>query len=103
MATSRTGTAKWKRVAALALKLALEAGLTRCPECRTHLDWERSRQPNSPEVDHIIPHSRGGLDVIENVRVICRHCNQSLGGKLGRARRIKVDVRAAELDTAGIF
>jgi 5-methylcytosine-specific restriction endonuclease McrA len=86
MATSRTGTAQWKRVVAQARAAAIEQGLTRCPLCRIGLDWEYSGRPNSPEVDHIIPHSRGGQDHIDSVRIICRHCNQSLGGQLNRRK-----------------
>lgn len=88
MVTSRTGTAKWKRVVAFVKAEAQEQGLTHCPRCHTWLDWERSRQPNSPEVDHIIPHHQGGQDSVQNARVICRHCNQSLGGKQGRAKQV---------------
>lgn len=82
MATSRTGTAAWKRVRSQALKQAQHNGQTHCTECSTWLDWAYSKRPNSPEVDHIIPHSQGGKDALENTRIICRHCNQSLGGKL---------------------
>ncbi|WP_425471531.1 HNH endonuclease [Sinomonas susongensis] len=87
MATSRTGTAQWKRVRDQALAEAKDAGLTRCPLCGNGLDWTRSLQPNSPEVDHIVPHALGGQDVIENCRVICRLDNQRLGAIAGRSRR----------------
>jgi hypothetical protein len=36
-------------------------------------------------VDHIIPASQGGKDHLDNVRVICRFDNQSLGGKQNQA------------------
>jgi len=32
-------------------------------------------------VDHILPRSRGGEDVPENVVMACKHCNSSKGGK----------------------
>lgn len=35
----------------------------------------------SPEVDHIVPLSRGGTDDYDNLRVICRECNQAAGNK----------------------
>lgn len=79
MATSRTGTAKWKRVRAAALDAALEAGMTDCPSCGIPLDWTRSRRPNSPEADHKVPYAKGGRDEVSNVRVICRRCNQQRG------------------------
>lgn len=72
MATSRTGTGRWQRVRAKALATAWDEGKTTCPECRKPMDYSRSLMPNSAEVDHIIPHSQGGQDVIENCRVICR-------------------------------
>lgn len=64
----------------------MERGLTRCPRCRTGLDWEYSGRPNSAEVDHIIPHAQGGTDTIENARILCRRCNQQLGGQMNRRR-----------------
>ena len=102
MATSRTGTAKWVRVRDEARKIAFDQGLARCPEpgCRVWLDWEYSRRPNSAEVDHIVPHSQGGTDTIENARVICRRCNQSLGGKQNRKPS---PVQTVELDASPIW
>lgn len=82
MGTSRTGTARWKALRVKALRGAQEQGLTQCPLCRTDLDYMRGRLPNSAEVDHILPHSLGGTDTIDNVRVICRRCNQSRGNKM---------------------
>lgn len=104
MATSRTGTGKWKRVAAQRRYLAQREGITHCPECNTHLDWTRSRTPTSPEVDHIIPHSVGGQDTIDNTRIICRRCNQSLGAKhyINEKRR-EVDAQNAAIQTSTLI
>lgn len=88
MATSRTGTAKWKRVVQ-AVRYR-DRHLVNCPVCGVWLDWERSRRPNSPEVDHILPHSRGGTDTVGNARIICRRCNQRLGAKTGKHEPPKV-------------
>jgi 5-methylcytosine-specific restriction endonuclease McrA len=104
MASSRTGTATWLRVAKQAKAQALERGLLRCPikGCGVAMDWEYPGRPNSAEVDHIIPHSQGGKDVIENTRVKCRHCNQSLGGRLNRWRPRPI-VQTVELQTSDIW
>lgn len=59
-----------------------------CPICGTPIDWTSAGRPNSPEVDHIIPHAKGGTDTPGNLRVICRTCNRTRGGAQGnRARR----------------
>ena len=79
MATSRTGTATWKRVRAQALARAKRNGQTRCPHCNTELDYKQGLKPNSAEPDHITPYSMGGRDHIDNLVVICRRCNQSKG------------------------
>lgn len=102
MAAHRTGTAKWMRVRDQARAQALDAGLTRCPLCRIGLDWEYPGRPNSAEVDHVIPHSQGGRDAIENTRIICRLCNQKLGGALNR-RRPRPVVQTVELDASPIW
>lgn len=88
MATSRTGTTRWLRLAAQAKHRAQADGLTHCPLCGTLLNYRIGRTPASAEVDHIIPHSRGGTDTPDNVRIICRRCNQSRGNGLRpRTRR----------------
>ena len=77
MATSRTGTGKWKRVRKQAINNAIANEQFNCLECGTHMDYDHSLQPNSAEVDHIVPYALGGKDTIENTRVICRYCNQT--------------------------
>ncbi|WP_074026129.1 HNH endonuclease [Actinomyces ihuae] len=93
MVTSRTGTSKWKRVAAQAKRQAQAAGITHCPRCHAVLDYAHGRTPVSAEADHIVPHALGGKDTIENVQVLCRRCNQSKGAgrvaKSSRARRVR--------------
>lgn len=84
---SRTSTWTWKQIRTAAITQATAQGITNCPLCRTWLDYEHQGLPNSPEVDHIIPHAQGGLDDINNTRVICRTCNRRLGGKHGNAKQ----------------
>ena len=79
IATSRTGTATWKRIRAQALKQAIDNNITHCASCGVGLDYEYTRRPNSAEVDHVIPYSKGGTDTLGNTTVICRWCNQRKG------------------------
>lgn len=81
MATSRTGTAQWKRVVAFVRRQARQDGLECCPSCARHLEWDRPGLPGSVEVDHIVPHSRGGEDTVANARILCRTCNRSRGNR----------------------
>lgn len=88
MVTSRTGTSRYKAWRVAVLQAGLNAGTTRCPctgcpacktRCRVWLDYTQGKRPNSAEPDHITPWSKGGDDIVENGRVICRRCNQSRG------------------------
>jgi 5-methylcytosine-specific restriction protein A len=81
MGTSRTGTSRWKHLRAQALREAQAQGITHCPECTTPLNYTEGRQPNSAEPDHIIPHANGGQDTLDNIRILCRRCNQSRGNR----------------------
>lgn len=86
MATSRTGTTRWKHLATAAKRKAQTAGQTHCPICHRELNYRQGRTPTSAEADHITPHSRGGTDTADNIRIICRQCNQSRGNGLRRPR-----------------
>ncbi|VXB23426.1 HNH endonuclease signature motif containing protein [Citricoccus sp. K5] len=103
MATSRTGTGTWKKVRAERLKLDYEAGVTHCPICGCWLDWENSRRPNSPEPDHIVPHSMGGQDTVDNTRTICRFDNQSRGDGTRKPKRTRPVIKTVTLDAAGAW
>lgn len=87
MATSRTGTARWKAIVRQVKREAQAAGITRCPRCRTSLNYTTPHLPNSVEVDHITPHAAGGRDSKDNARVLCRTCNRQLGAYLSHAKR----------------
>lgn len=74
MSSSRTGTTAWLTIRKQALRVL---PLT-CAACGSQLDRKAPRHtPTSAELDHIVPHSRGGQDVIENVQWLCFPCNRS--------------------------
>ena len=66
-----------------------------CVEC-----MKEGRYTKATDVDHIVPHSKGGQDTLENTRICCRRCNQSLGGKQNRK---PVPVQAIDLDVSPIW
>lgn len=46
----------------------LQAGLNRCVKCwESLLKWD---------IDHIIPKSLGGLDILDNIQIMCVSCNR---------------------------
>ena len=95
MATSRTGTSAWKRTVRIVRHR--DRHLTNCPMCNVTRNWGQGLQPNSAEVDHVIPHSLGGTDSPENAQILCRRCNQSMGAKRGVKRPLK-SVKAEDID-----
>jgi hypothetical protein len=50
--------------------------------CKTPKKLRGTKEPNAPEVDHVIPLARGGGHTEQNVRCICRQCNNKKGAKL---------------------
>lgn len=89
MTTSRTGTTRWKKLRQQAIHQAKQNNQTRCPICKAPLNYNTPLHPKSPEADHITPHTHGGQDTLENIRIICRQCNQKLGGKLATKTKNK--------------
>ena len=87
MATSRTGTAKYKRNRGAVIREARRGGLTHCPgyanpdgtyhSCGVELDYETPKTPRSAETDHVLEWKDGGGDQKDNLRVLCRACNLS--------------------------
>ena len=47
----------------------------RCAGCKTVFDFKLF------EVDHMVPRSRGGHDHIDNLQMLCSHCNRLKGDR----------------------
>ena len=47
----------------------------RCNGCRTEFPFRMF------EVDHLVPQSRGGADHIDNLQLLCAHCNRTKGDR----------------------
>ena len=47
----------------------------RCAGCKTVFDFKLF------EVDHVVPRSRGGHDHIDNLQMLCSHCNRLKGDR----------------------
>lgn len=86
MATSRTGTAKYKRNSARVLHAAQVNGITHCPRCRVPLDYTNRTRPNGASVDHVLAWDNGGTDDLENLAILCLRCNSSIGNKSTRKK-----------------
>ncbi|BBM89186.1 DNA methyltransferase [Spirochaetota bacterium] len=46
-----------------------------CNGCRTQFEYRHF------EIDHIVPTTKGGGDTIENLQLLCHHCNRIKGNK----------------------
>jgi len=46
-----------------------------CRGCDVHFPFKVM------EVDHLLPRSRGGTDHVENLQLLCSHCNRSKGNR----------------------
>lgn len=57
----------------------------RCQECRrsTPKSLRGTFQPRAPEMDHIIPISKGGPHTYLNTRCLCRECNAAKSDQVG--------------------
>ncbi|AZR06363.1 HNH endonuclease [Trueperella pyogenes] len=108
MAGSRTGTARHKQWRQALIRHAKRNHQTACPICGTRIDWDTKGLPSSPEADHVIPVAHGGTETLDNGRIICRKCNQRLGGIIGanttnRKRRRKQTIKPRAQTTSKIW
>lgn len=67
----------------------LEAGGRRCALCGI------TSKDRALDVDHIVPHSKGGPSTFENLQILCSKCNRSKGN------RSQTDFRVAEPPAPG--
>lgn len=58
----------------LNLKLRVKTQSNKCAYCGT--------KPKHPEIDHIIPKSKGGNNTPKNAQLTCRTCNRSKGNRM---------------------
>ena len=59
-----------------------------CMGCGEHF------KPQNLEVDHIIPRSKGGTDHLENLQLLCGHCNRVKGDRGMEYLRVKLQIAA---------
>lgn len=59
--------------------------------CATPKELRGTFLPNSPELDHIIPISKGGEHTYRNVQLLCRKCNLKKGNKIYATSRIRTN------------
>ena len=57
-----------------------------CLGCGEHF------RPQNLEVDHIIPRSKGGADHIDNLQLLCGHCNRVKGDRGMEYLRVKLQL-----------
>ena len=59
-----------------------------CAGCRSHFE------PRHLEVDHIIARSVGGTDHLDNLQLLCGHCNRTKGHRGMEYLRVKLQLAA---------
>jgi hypothetical protein len=68
-----SSTFKKKEIPSRLAKAVFERDAYRCQDCGGHVDLT---------IDHIVPESKGGPTVIDNLRACCRSCNSRKGHRL---------------------
>ena len=52
------------------------------------------RGMNSASVDHIVPRAKGGTDHLDNLQLLCGHCNRVKGDRGMEYLRAKLQIAA---------
>lgn len=60
---------------------------------KTPKNLRGSIHPDAPEVDHVVPLSKGGTHTEDNVRCICRRCNQMKSDSLLNALTFTANIQ----------
>lgn len=80
-------------------RASIRRGRPDCGICGGEIDYSvRSPHPDSFEVDHIVPLTRGGADTLENKQASHRRCNQK---KAAFTVAEMAEAVAAEAEAAG--
>ena len=59
-----------------------------CTGCGEHF------RPQNLEIDHIVPRAKGGTDHLENLQLLCGHCNRVKGDRGMEYLRVKLQIAA---------
>lgn len=86
------------------LEAAMERDGRACVYCGVSLEYTLTPSPrddcfnvkgNPPQLDHDVPRSKGGRDVLENLVCACSRCNSQKGAKTGEEYRAWLKARKA--------
>lgn len=75
---------------------------THCTYCGVEMVKYHEDSRRHPTRDHDIPLGRGGLNVLANIVMACRLCNQEKGILTGEEYRVWLEGRASRLDIRGL-
>jgi len=54
----------------------------RCHLCNEPVDLKDPASPRYATIDHVVPLSRGGRDLLDNLALACRACNEKKGATM---------------------
>ncbi|MFI5244442.1 MAG: HNH endonuclease [Gemmatimonadales bacterium] len=73
-----------------------------CLYCTIVLGPLGNKEPDARSVEHLVPTSRGGLDIPENVFWACAACNSKKAGRLPSEWRDDLPARVYELERVAV-